>query len=120
ELRPLVNAAFQRHSIAQINDNRRLRNVEKQNREQPKKEMRLAELGGGADPGRADHEQNLGENEIEKTERLLERFALRFDILLCALELRRHNDTMSILRFVLGLGRRRRHVAKFTVPNFPA
>ena len=50
----------------------------------------MPEFSGGADPGRADHEQNLGENKIEQSERLPERFAARFDILLGALEVSGH------------------------------
>ena len=48
--------------------------------------MRLSELRRGADPTRADNEENLRQNEIEETERFLERFAARFDLLLGALE----------------------------------
>ena len=40
--------------------------------------MRLSELRRGADPARADNEENLRQNEIEKAERFLERFAARF------------------------------------------
>ena len=42
--------------------------------------MRLSELRRGADPARADNEENLRQNEIEETERFLERFAARFDL----------------------------------------
>jgi hypothetical protein len=54
--------------------------------------MRLAELCSRADPGRADHEKDLSENEIEETKRLLKRFTARFDILLGALEIGSHDD----------------------------
>ena len=40
--------------------------------------MRLSELRRGADPARADNEENLRQNEIEETERFLERFAALF------------------------------------------
>ena len=79
ELGPLIDAAFERHAAAQINDDGRLRNVEKQNREQPKEKMRLSELRRGADPARADNKENLRQNEIAETERLFvaRRYAVR-------------------------------------------
>ena len=46
----MINAAFERHAVAEINDHGCLRNVEKENREQPEEEMRLAKFRGGADP----------------------------------------------------------------------
>jgi len=63
-----------------------LRNVEKQNRQQPEKEMRSSKLGRGADPARADDEDDLGENEIAQTERLFERRALFTHVAFCAIE----------------------------------
>jgi hypothetical protein len=57
--------------LLKINHYRGLRNVEKQNREEPKEKMRLSELRRGADPTRADNEENLRQNEIEKAERFL-------------------------------------------------
>src|SRR5207249_9168572 len=90
KLRPLINAAFERHAIAQINHNRGLRNVEKQNREKPKEKMRLSKLRRGTHPTRADNEENLRQNEIEKAERFPERFTARFDLLLSALEFSSH------------------------------
>jgi hypothetical protein len=47
-----------------------LRNVEEHDGEQPEKEMGLTELRRGADPAGADDEKDLGEGEIEKTQRL--------------------------------------------------
>ena len=62
----------------QINHDRCLRNVEKQNREQPKEEMRVSELRCRADPAGADDKKNLGQDEeSRKAERLLESDALR-------------------------------------------
>jgi len=81
--------------------------------------MRLPKLCGCANPGRADHEKNLRENEIEEAKRLLERLAARLDVLLRAFELSRHNDPMSILLLVRLL-LRRLHVTKFAMPNFAA
>ena len=57
--------------------------------------MRLSEFRRSADPARADHEQNLRQNEIEKAERLLERFAARFDLLLSALEFSSHRSSVE-------------------------
>src|SRR4029077_12084853 len=57
--------------------------------------MRLSELRRGADPARADNEENLRQNEIEQAERFLERFAARFDILLSALEFSSHRSSVE-------------------------
>ncbi len=57
--------------------------------------MRLAEFGGGADPAGTDDKENLGENEIAQTERLLERFAVRFDIVLGALQVGQSRQIVS-------------------------
>ena len=40
--------------------------------------MRLSELRRGADPARADNEENLRQNEIEETERFLDAVAVLF------------------------------------------
>jgi hypothetical protein len=71
EFRPLINAAFERHPPIQINHDRRLRNVEKQNGQQPKEKVCLSQFRRSPDPGRPDHKENLGENEIEQPQRLL-------------------------------------------------
>ena len=42
--------------------------------------MRLSELRRGADPARADDEENLRQNEIAKAERLFKRGAMLFDV----------------------------------------
>src|SRR5215211_8071801 len=100
--------------------------------------MRLAELCGGADPARADHEQNLCQNEIAQTQRLFESDALLFNVAFCAVEFADHApncrasaslahrklaggapalqlcSTLIRLRFY----RRRGLVSKFTVPDF--
>jgi hypothetical protein len=60
--------------------------------------MRLSELRRGANPARADNEENLRQNEIEKTERFLERFAARFDLLLSALEFSSHRSSVVWLK----------------------
>ena len=52
--------------------------------------MRRPKLGGGADPTRADDKENLRHNQIEKAERLLQRGAVLFDVLLRAFELGCH------------------------------
>ena len=90
ELRPLVNAAFERHDSAQVNHNGSLRNVEEHNREEPEEEMRLAELRCGADPARADHEKNLRQDQIAETEWFFERDALFLDIAFSAIEFGSH------------------------------
>ena len=68
EFRPLVKTALERHEAIQINDDRGLRNVKEQNREQPEKEMRRSQLGRCADPARADDKDNLGQDEVEQAE----------------------------------------------------
>ena len=68
ELGPLINTAFERHPIAQVNDDGSLRNVKKQDGEQPKEKVRLAELGRCADPSRADNEENLSQDEVAQTD----------------------------------------------------
>ena len=78
----MINAAFERHHPIQINHDRSLRNVEKQNRQQPKEQMRMAELRGSADPARADDEENLRQHEIAQAERLFERNAVFLDVAL--------------------------------------
>ena len=67
-----------------------------------------------ADPGRADHEQDLSENEIEQPKGLFERYALAFDVVLFAIQFRRHGR--ALFRCCFG----RRRVAKFPVANFSA
>src|SRR5947207_14133840 len=57
--------------------------------------MRLSELRGAADPRCVDSEEKLGENAVEWRERLLERCAAGFDILLGALEIRAHNGRLN-------------------------
>jgi hypothetical protein len=57
--------------------------------------MRVSEFRRGADPARADNEENLRQNEIEKAERFLERFAARFDLLLSALEFSSHRSSVE-------------------------
>src|SRR5207248_1464049 len=107
EFRPLINAAFERYPIAQINNDPGLRNVEEQNCEQPEEQVRLSELGGGSDPSRADDEQDLSENEIEKAERFPERLAAPFNVLLRALEIDTHcNLRSSILMITVRFFRR--------------
>src|SRR5205823_8498634 len=52
--------------------------------------MRLAEFRGGADPARADHKQNLRQNEIAQCQRLFKGGALLFNVAFCAIELGCH------------------------------
>src|SRR5213076_1077387 len=99
--------------------------------------MRLAELCGGADPARADHEKNLRENEIAQTQRLFESDALLFNVAFCAFEFADHAPNCracaSLAHRKLAGGapapqlhtnllrrlfHRRRFVAKFTVADF--
>ena len=83
--------------------------------------MRLAEFCGGADPARTDDKKNLGKNEIEQTERLFERLAARFDVLLRALEIDAPgNFGLWTLMFAVRFFRRWRDVAKLAVTNLPA
>ena len=60
--------------------------------------MRLSKLCRGADPARTDHKQNLRQDEIEESERLFERFAARFDLLLSALEFSSHRSSVEGLK----------------------
>jgi hypothetical protein len=60
--------------------------------------MRLSELRRSADPARAHNEENLRQNEVEKAERFLERFAARFDLLLSALEFSSHRSSVEWLK----------------------
>ena len=100
--------------------------------------MRLAEFRSGADPARADHKQNLRQNEIAQCQRLFKGGALLFNVAFCAIEFADHapncracaslahrklaggapalqlRNNLIRLRFY----RRRRFVAKFTVPDF--
>jgi len=52
--------------------------------------MRLSKFRSGADPTGTNNEENLRQNEIEKTERFPERLAPRLYLFLGALELRLH------------------------------
>lgn len=102
--------------------------------------MCLAEFRGGADPARADHKQNLRQNEIAKCERLFEGGALLFNVAFCVIEFADHapncracvslahrklaggapalqlRNNLIRLRFY----RRRWFVAKFAVTDFAA
>jgi len=60
--------------------------------------VRLAELRCSAHPARADNEENLRQNQIEKAKRFLERFAARFDLLLRALEFSSHRSSVEWLK----------------------
>ncbi len=60
--------------------------------------MGLPKFRRGSDPGRADNEENLRQNEIEKAERFLEKFAARFDLLLSALEFSSHRSSVEWLK----------------------
>ena len=52
--------------------------------------MRLAEFCCGADPARANDEQNLRQNEIAQSQRLFEGDALLFNVAFCAIEFADH------------------------------
>jgi hypothetical protein len=91
----LINAAFEGHSIAQINYDRGLRNVEEHDRKQPEEKVSLAELGRRANPTRTHDEQNLGENEIAQTEWLFERVAVFLNAALSAVEIDCHDDAVG-------------------------
>src|SRR5690242_15362086 len=83
--------------------------------------MRLAKLCRCANPTRADDKKNLGKHEIEEAERFPQRFAPRFNVLFCALEIDAHwKLRLSILMFVARFFRRRRDVAEFAMTNFAA
>ena len=88
----MIKTTLKRHEPVQINDNSGLRNVEEQNRERPEEEMRRPELGSRADPTGANHKKNLREDQIEKTERFLQRSAVLFDVLLRAFECGSHRE----------------------------
>ena len=48
------------------------RQIEGEDREQPEEQLVAAELGGGADPDGADHEHDLGQDQIGEAELLPE------------------------------------------------
>ena len=85
EFCPLINPAFKRHLAIQINDDRGLWNVKEHNGEQPKEKVRLSEFSRGADPARADHEKDLGQDQIAKAKRLFESATLLFNAALGAI-----------------------------------
>ena len=98
--------------------------------------MRLAEFRGGADPARADHKQNLRQNEIAQCQRLFKGGALLFNVAFCAIELGCHyvgslmptvqafdtnaSTTLPNNLIRLRFYRRRWFVAKFAVADFAA
>ena len=94
----MINPAFERHDAIQINHDRSLWNVEEQNGQQPKKEMCLSKLGGGADPARADDKEDLRENQIAQTERLFESSAVSFDLAFRAVEFGGHGLVKALER----------------------
>jgi hypothetical protein len=68
ELRPLIQAAFERHRAVQMNDNGSGRNVKERCGADPEHDVRRPLLRGHADPGETDDEQDLGECEIDDAE----------------------------------------------------
>ena len=60
--------------------------------------MRLPQFCRGADPTRSHNEENLRQNEVEKAERFLERFAASFDLFLSALEFSSHRSNVESLK----------------------
>src|SRR5439155_9741105 len=117
ELCPLINTTFERHEPIQINHDGSLRNVEEQNRKQPKEEMRRSQLGSGADPGRADYKENLGEREIAQSERFFECNAVLFDIAFSAVQPDCHLGNVDLIVLVFCFFRWWSFDSKFVVAN---
>ena len=82
----MIDTAFERHPVAQINHDRGLRNVEEQNGEQPKEKMRLSKFRRGPDPARANHKENLRQDQVSEAKWLLERATMLFDAALFAVD----------------------------------
>ena len=78
-LRPLIQAALERHQPAEVDDDRRLRQIEEQDRSEPEHHLRVPELRRRADPAHADDEHDLLQHEIAQPELFLERRAPLLD-----------------------------------------
>ena len=66
ELRPLVQAALERHQAIEVDDDDRRRHVEQDHRDQPEDDVRRSLFGGDANPRQADDEQDLRQGEVAK------------------------------------------------------
>jgi hypothetical protein len=77
ELRPLIQAALERHQAIEVDHHRGGRQVEQHEGEQPEDDVRRSEFAGDADPREADDEEDLREGEIANAE-------LLFNDALCA------------------------------------
>ena len=67
-LRPLIQPALERHAAVEVDDDGRLREVEREDREQPEHEVRRPELRRGSDPRGTDDEDDLHQDEIAEPE----------------------------------------------------
>ena len=84
ELRPLVQAALERHQAIQVDDDDRRRDVEEHDRREPEDDVRRTELRRDTHPREPDDEEDLREGEIGQPELTFEfdgRIAHRRDCL---------------------------------------
>ena len=86
ELRPLVQAAFERHQPIEVDHHRGGRQVEQDEGQQPEDDVRRSEFAGDTDPRQADDEEDLREGEIANAELFLQRRAVLLDARLGACE----------------------------------
>src|SRR5439155_7808912 len=80
ELRPLVEAAFERHQAIQMGDDDGGWQIEEHDGQQPEDDVRRPQLGRNADPRQADDEEDLREREVGDAELAPQRRAARFDL----------------------------------------
>ena len=66
--RPLIQPALERHAAVERDDDRGLREIVGENRQQPEHELRWPELRRGSDPAGADDEHDLHQHQIREPE----------------------------------------------------
>ena len=97
ELRPLIQAALERHQTIEVDHDDSGGQIEERHRDDPEDDVRGAQLRGDAHPGQADDEEDLREGEIGETELAHERGAARFDRSFLAEEVRLQPDTIGVV-----------------------
>src|SRR5207244_10644250 len=80
ELRPLIETALERHRAVQVDDDRRRREIEEDDRGEPEDDVRRPLLRRDADPRQADDEEDLREREIDEAATLPQQAAARSDL----------------------------------------
>ena len=76
----MIEAALERHRAVQVDDDRRRREIEEDDRGEPEDDVRRPLLRRDADPRQADDEEDLREREIDEAEILPQQGAARFDL----------------------------------------